>query len=110
MANPPAGKPDEFTRWADEAMKCSKGRTNGQPVLANPSLHAKLTVMAATKTPRRNVKRDALKLVRTLPAASSWDDLMYRIYVRQKIETGLTDLDAGRSHTHAEIRKEFGLG
>ncbi len=34
---------------------------------------------------------------------------MYRIYVRQKIEAGLTDLRAGRVHPHAAIRKEFGL-
>lgn len=65
--------------------------------------------MAATRMPRRNIKRDALKLVRTLPASSSWDDLMYRIYVRQKIDSGLADFAAGRVHSHAQIRKEFGL-
>ena len=46
---------------------------------------------------------------RRLPASSSWDDLMYRIYVRQKIEAGLSDFRSGRVHTHASIRKELGL-
>ena len=55
----------------------------------------------------RTVKSDALRLVRSLPASSSWDDLMYRIYVRQKIEAGLADLRAGRVHSHASIRREF---
>lgn len=50
-----------------------------------------------------------MKLVRGLPASSSWDDLMYRIYVRQKIEAGLSDFRSGRVHSHASIRKEFGL-
>lgn len=55
------------------------------------------------------VKSEAMKLVRGLPASSTWDDLMYRIYVRQKIESGLADLQSGRVHTHASIRKEFAL-
>ncbi len=56
---------------------------------------------------KRSVKSEAIKLVRGLPPASTWDDLMYRIYVRQKIEAGLADIRAGRVHTHASIRKEF---
>ena len=55
------------------------------------------------------VKTEAIKLVRGLSASSTWDDLMYRIYVRQKIEAGLEDFQAGREHTHASIRKEFAL-
>ena len=58
---------------------------------------------------RPSVKAEAIKLVRGLPAASTWDDLMDRIYVRQKIETGLADIRAGRVHSHASIRKEFAL-
>jgi hypothetical protein len=63
--------------------------------------------MPITVAKRRNVKTEALKLVRDLPASSSWDDLMYRIYVRQKIEAGLADLQTGRTHSHATIRREF---
>ncbi len=65
--------------------------------------------MPTAKAKRRSVKTEAFKLVRGLSASSSWDDLMYRIYVRQKIEAGLADLRAGRVHTHSAIRKEFGL-
>ena len=56
---------------------------------------------------RKNLKSEAIKLVRRLPRSSTWDDLMYRIYVRQKIEAGLADIRAGRVHSHASIRKEF---
>jgi len=65
--------------------------------------------MPATKSPRKSVRSEAMKLVRALPRDASWDDLMYRVYVRQKIEAGLGDLRARRSHPHAEIRREFGL-
>lgn len=61
----------------------------------------------SSNTKKKDSNRLPLKLVRDLPAASSWDDLMYRIYVRQKIEAGLDDLHAGRTHSHAAIRREF---
>jgi hypothetical protein len=70
---------------------------------------AKLTGMPTVTGKRKNLKSEAIKLVRGLPASSTWDDLMYRIYVRQKIEAGLADFRSGRVHTHASIRKEFGL-
>jgi hypothetical protein len=50
-----------------------------------------------------------MKLVRTMPENATWDDLMYRVYVRQKIEAGLSDLKAGRKHSHDDIKRQFGL-
>ena len=44
-----------------------------------------------------------------MPENASWDDLMYRVYVRQKVEAGLADLNAGRKHAHDDIKREFGL-
>lgn len=58
---------------------------------------------------RKSVKTEAIKLVRGLPESSTWDDLMYRIYVRQKIDAGLSDIRSCRVHSHASIRKEFRL-
>ncbi|MBI2515664.1 MAG: hypothetical protein HYV95_02000 [Opitutae bacterium] len=63
--------------------------------------------MLAVKKTRKGIKADALKLVRELPANASWDDLMYRVYVRQKIDAGLADIRAGRTVLHASVRKEF---
>ncbi len=65
--------------------------------------------MPTTKSKRTNVKSAAIKLVRGLPPTSTWDDLMYRIYVRQKIDSGLADVRSGRVHSHMSVRKEFGL-
>jgi hypothetical protein len=65
--------------------------------------------MSTANAKHRSIKAQAIKLVQGLSASSSWDDLMYRIYVRQKIEAGLADFRSDRVHTHAAIRKEFGL-
>ena len=54
------------------------------------------------------IREQALQLVQSLPADASWDDLMYRIYVRQAIEAGLQDADADRTTDAADVRKEFG--
>ncbi len=64
---------------------------------------------ATPRSSQSDLKREAKKLIRDLPNNASWDDLMYQIFVRQKIEKGLGDLRAGRSHSHAAIRREFGL-
>lgn len=56
-----------------------------------------------------SIKKAAARLVRQLPETASWDDLMYEILVRQKIEAGLADLRDGRKHDHASIRREFGM-
>jgi predicted transcriptional regulator len=61
----------------------------------------------ASTTKRKTVKSEAIKLVQGLPESATWDDVMYRIYVRQKIEAGLSDFEAGRVHSHEAIRKEF---
>ncbi len=36
-----------------------------------------------------NIKQAAQQLIDSLPENSTWDDLMYAIYVRQAVETGL---------------------
>ena len=65
--------------------------------------------MSGAKETKSSIKKTAARLVRDLPESASWDDLMYEILVRQKVEVGLADLQAGRKHSHVAIRKEFGL-
>jgi len=42
-----------------------------------------------------------------LPDDATWDDLMYRVYVRQKIEDGLSDVEAGRVVSREEVERLF---
>lgn len=57
----------------------------------------------------QNVKEEARRLVENLPEDVTWDDLMYQIYVRQTIEAGLADSEAGRVIDVEDVRKRFGL-
>ena len=64
--------------------------------------------------PASSVKTEAHRLVDALPDDATWDDVMYRLYVRQSIERGLDDSDAGRTISHDEVqqllRDRFGIG
>lgn len=55
------------------------------------------------------VKEQAAKLVECQPDDISREDLMYSIYVRQAVEAGLADSEAGRVYDDDEVRAEFGL-
>ncbi len=56
-----------------------------------------------------NIKEEARRIVEHLPENAGWDDLMYKIYVRQAIESGLKDSKEGRTTPTSEVRKKFGL-
>ena len=55
------------------------------------------------------IKEEAHRLVDQLPENASWDDLVYRIYVRQSIEAGLKDSEGGHVEPVEEVRRSFGL-
>lgn len=56
-----------------------------------------------------NIKAEARKLIERLPEDSTWDDLMREIYVRQAIESGLADSQAGRTTDVEQVRADYGL-
>ena len=56
-----------------------------------------------------SIKNEAQRLVDKLSDESTWDDLMHEIYVRQAVEEGLADSNAGRTTEVREVRKKFGL-
>ncbi len=53
------------------------------------------------------VKESLLEIARQLPEQCTWDEVMYQIYVRQKIEAGLKDADEGRTVDHDAVFEEF---
>jgi predicted transcriptional regulator len=56
-----------------------------------------------------NIKEEAKRLIEKLPENMTWDDLMHEIYVRQSVEAGLADSEAGKVKDVAEVRAKFGL-
>ena len=55
------------------------------------------------------IKAEARRIVDQLPESASWEDLIYRIYVRQSIEAGIKDADEGRVASVEDLRRSFGL-
>ena len=56
-----------------------------------------------------NIKEQAHQLLENLPDTATWEDLMYRIYVRQAIEAGIKESDQGQTLDVKEVRQKFGL-
>jgi hypothetical protein len=56
---------------------------------------------------KKEMRMKAEELIDRLPDDTSWDDLMYTIYVRQKIEKGISDADNGRTISTHELRRKF---
>jgi hypothetical protein len=56
-----------------------------------------------------DIKSKVNETLRTLPDDATWEDVMHRIYVRQKIENGIKDVAEGDTVSVAEVRKRFGL-
>ncbi|HOV14473.1 MAG TPA: hypothetical protein PK771_09340 [Spirochaetota bacterium] len=51
------------------------------------------------------VKEEAKKMVENLPENATWDDLMYQLYVRKKVEKALKQAENGEIVSHEEVKK-----
>jgi hypothetical protein len=54
-------------------------------------------------------KDEAHRIIDRLPPNATWDDLMREIYVREAVESGLADSQAGRTKDVKDIREKYGL-
>ena len=52
-------------------------------------------------------KKEVGKLLKQLPDEASYEEIQYHIYVRQKIEKGLKDMEEGRVLTQAEVERRM---
>ena len=53
------------------------------------------------------VTDNAINLISSMPKSATWDDIMYEIYVKQKIEKGLDDSKNGKVTSHEDVKKMF---
>lgn len=51
-------------------------------------------------------KQKTLEMVSQLEDDVSYDEILYRLYMLQKIERGLADVEAGRVHSHDEVKTQ----
>ncbi|MDA1108124.1 MAG: hypothetical protein O2845_07165 [Proteobacteria bacterium] len=52
-------------------------------------------------------KQAAKELIEHLSDQASWDDIMYELYVKQKIEAGLKAVAEGRTVPHEEVKRRL---
>ena len=52
-------------------------------------------------------KQAAKELIEHLPDQASWNDIMYELYVKQKIEAGLKAVAEGRTVPHEEVMRRL---
>jgi predicted transcriptional regulator len=54
-----------------------------------------------------SAKEAARQIIDHLPEQATWDDIMYELYVKQKIEAGLKAADEGRTAKHEEAKRRL---
>jgi predicted transcriptional regulator len=52
-------------------------------------------------------KEAARQLIDQLPDQATWGDIMYELYVKQKIEAGLKAAEEGRTIPHEEMKRRL---
>lgn len=54
-----------------------------------------------------SVKQAAIELIKELPDDCTFEDIQYKLYVRQKIQRSLQAAAEGRVKTHAQVKKRL---
>ena len=54
-----------------------------------------------------SIKEDAMNIITKLPDNVSLDEIMYKLYVLDKIKKGQEDIEKGNYVTSKELRKEI---
>ncbi|WP_017324467.1 hypothetical protein [Synechococcus sp. PCC 7336] len=49
----------------------------------------------------------ARRLIDRLPEQATLDDIMYELYIRQKIEAGLEAAEEGRTLSHEQVKQRL---
>jgi hypothetical protein len=52
-------------------------------------------------------KKEAIDLIQQLPDDSSFEDIQYHLYVREKVERGVRDLKARRVLSQKEVERRM---
>lgn len=52
-------------------------------------------------------KEEAMSLIQALPDDCSLEDIMYELYVKNKINAGLKAVKDGKTLSHEKVKKRF---
>ena len=54
-----------------------------------------------------SAKEEVRKILEQIPDNSSYEDIQYHIYVREKVERGLKDVEDGRVLSQQEVERRM---
>jgi predicted transcriptional regulator len=52
-------------------------------------------------------KQVALKMIEQMPPDASLENIMYELYFRQRVDSGLQEFDAGKTIPHQEAKQSL---
>lgn len=55
----------------------------------------------------RTAKEEVMEILKGLPDCSTLEEIQYHLYVRQKIEQGIKDIEDGRTYTQDEMERRM---
>ena len=55
----------------------------------------------------QNAKESARSAIERLSDQATWEDIMYVLYLKQKIEAGLKAVEEGRTIPHEEMKRRL---
>jgi predicted transcriptional regulator len=55
----------------------------------------------------QSAKQEVMELLKGLPDDSTLEEIQYHLYVRQKVQRGIQDVEEGRVYTQEEVEKRM---
>lgn len=55
----------------------------------------------------QSAKEEVMELLKEIPDDSTFEEIQYHLYVRQKIQRGIKDVEEGRTYTQEEMEKRM---
>ena len=54
-----------------------------------------------------SAKEETIRLLKELPDNSTFEEIQYHLYVRQKIQRGIEDIEDGRIYSQEDMEKRM---
>lgn len=83
----------------------NRGKAESIPISSEP--RPKLEGWTTRSSNMPTIKEEAKELIESLPDDATFDDVHYHLLVREKIDQGLADVEAGRIVTEQEMDLRF---
>ncbi|WP_447968577.1 hypothetical protein [Nitrospira sp. M1] len=52
-------------------------------------------------------KESAREVLEHVSDKATWNDIMYELYIKQKLEAGFADIEAGRTIPHDQVKTDL---